>query len=176
METPSWWIRLLITGRPVGGWFHITGFGVPFNGEPLPGFPSVTPPHRVTAGSLWYKRPIDLFILLLQPWTFCAFFKQVFSFHCLWKKLIKNQLQEIRTHRNWYLSKQDICWKITKTIKPQVHTMKPVYLRSPTTDVTASCLSKERIVPSQQKEKEWRVRPWVGSCHPLAPRALGPTP
>lgn len=93
-------------GRPAGAWATSQASGAPFKGEAAPRVP-LTPPHRVTEGSLWYKSPLDYFFSYGDGHSVLSSNRSFYS--TVFEKLIKNQLQEIHTNRNWYLSEQDVC-------------------------------------------------------------------
>lgn len=139
----------------LGAWLHITGFRGSFQWW---AFLSALLwlCTRVTGGSLWDKRwllrPIDLFILSFAARTSCASLKQTFLFYCLWKELIKNQLQEITHKQKLVFIYAGYLLKTKKIIKPQAHTMKCAYLRLPTTNMSVPWLSNERLVPHQQEK------------------------
>lgn len=153
----SWLIHLIITGHASWGPGSTSqAFGVPFSGELFLVLSSDSVPYRVTGGSLWDKRwllrPIDLFILSVAARTSCASLKQTFLFYCLWKELIKNQLQEITHKQKLVFIYAGYLLKTKKIIKPQAHTMKCAYLRLPTTNMSVPWLSNERLVPHQQEK------------------------
>ena len=104
--------------------------------------------------------PFIYVFFCLQPWTFCTFLKQTFLFYCLWKELIKNQLQGIHTNRNWYLSMRDICWEIKGSLNHR-HTRWSVSTEDcPPWNVWVCPALKREARSSPTGQKEPRLRLW----------------